>query len=80
MRVLLSIKHIYVEQILNNTKSFELRRRFTNKEIKEILIYETSPKMKVVALAQVLKVHKDKLDVIWDLTYKKNGVSKKRIW
>ena len=55
MRVLLSIKHIYVEQILNNTKSFELRRRFTNKEIKEILIYETSPKMKVVGIGTSFK-------------------------
>ncbi len=74
MTVLLSIKKNYVDQILDNTKTFELRRRFTKEKITKILIYETSPTMRVVGSVKVKNIHNENIKDIWNLTKNKNGV------
>ena len=66
--------------ILNGSKKFELRRRFTSKDVKNILIYETSPTMKVVGEIKIKKIHILPLEELWSLTAKSNGVSKEEFF
>ena len=49
MKVLLSIKPEYVQQIFAGTKRFEYRRMiFKEKEVKTVVVYASSPVRKVV--------------------------------
>jgi predicted transcriptional regulator len=49
MKILISIKPNYAEQIIKGTKKFEYRRNFViNPNLKKILIYVTSPVKKIV--------------------------------
>lgn len=57
--ILLSIHPEYVRQILAGTKKFEFRRSVAKRNVDRILIYSTSPEMKVVGSVSVLGVLKD---------------------
>ena len=80
MKVLLSIHQKYINKIISGKKTFELRRRFTNKEVKWLYLYETSPTMKVVGKAKIKKVHKLNIDDLWKLTKNSCGINKKQFY
>ena len=63
--ILLSINPQYVESILNGTKEYEFR-----KNIDKIIIYSTSPIMKVVGEAEVDDILIGDPEMIWQLTKK----------
>ena len=49
-KILLSIKPIYVNKILNGTKKYEYRKRKPKRnDIGKLIIYSTSPIKKVVS-------------------------------
>ena len=74
--ILLSIKPIYVEKILNKTKRFEFRTKAAKQDVNKIIIYETMPTKKVVAEAEIKEVLKMKPEDLWEYTKKYAGCSK----
>jgi len=74
--ILLSINPIHVENIMNGTKSYEFRKKVCKKRVDKILIYSTTPVMKVVGEAEVEDVLIDQPEIIWKKTQKKSGIDK----
>ena len=76
-KVLMSIKPKYAMQILNGTKTFEYRKnRFRRQNIDSIVIYATSPVMKVIGEVQLVGVLEDEPEIIWEMTYHNGGINK----
>lgn len=74
---LYSIKPIYSNKIISGHKTYELRKRVPAKYIDYILIYSSSPISKVVAYAEVKKVHKNTASEIWKNTSKYTCITKR---
>lgn len=74
--VLLPIKPKYVQKIFNKEKRYEFRKRIGNKDIKNIIIYETSPVKKVVGEVPVLDIICDTPENIWKKTHQHAGINK----
>jgi len=74
--ILLSIKAEYVSRILSGEKTFEYRKRIPKQSIDRIVIYETSPKKRIVGIADVRGVVSDTPDHLWNSTGRKGGISK----
>ncbi len=75
-QMLLSINPEHVENILLGNKRFEFRKVRCRTDINRIIIYSTSPVMRVVAEAEVLGIIEDNPDSVWDLTFEFAGISK----
>lgn len=74
--ILLSINPEHVEKILDGTKMYEFRKVRCKKEITKIIIYCTSPVMKVVGEALVDDVLESTPDEIWEITSDAAGIDK----
>lgn len=74
--ILLSINPVHVENIMNGTKSYEFRKMACKKHVDKILIYSTTPVMKVVGEAEVEDVLIDQPEIIWEKTSRKSGIDK----
>ncbi len=79
-KILLSINPEYVIAIFKNKKTFELRRSIPKEKINKILIYETSPKSKVVGQITIKNTHKLKINELWKKTKKSNCINKKKFF
>jgi len=66
--ILLSINPNHVENILNGTKRYEFRKKVCKRHVDKILIYSTTPIMKVVGEAEVEEVLVDNPEAIWKKT------------
>jgi len=75
-RILISINPEYVEKILDGTKRFEFRKIECKVPVEEIVIYCTSPVMKVVGTATVRRVITGIPEDIWKQTKEYAGISK----
>ena len=75
--ILLSINPNHVENILNGTKRYEFRKKVCKRHVDKILIYSTTPIMKVVGEAEVDEVLVDNPEAIWKKTKTKSGIDKK---
>lgn len=75
--ILLSINPNHVENILNGTKRYEFRKKICKRHVDKILIYSTTPIMKVVGEAEVEEVLVDNPEAIWKKTKTKSGIDKK---
>lgn len=75
-RILLSINPTYVEGILSGTKQYEFRKTKCKKKVDQIVIYSTSPVMKVVGEAEVVDVLENDPEDIWQRTASHSGVTK----
>ena len=75
MKVLLSIKPEFVEEIANGNKKFEYRKAiFKNRDVKTVVIYATMPVGKIVGefdIGDILEAHPS---VLWDKTKEYSGV------
>lgn len=76
--ILLSIKPEYVEKILDGTKKYEYRKRLAKAESSTILIYSTSPVMKVVAKAEIIGTICAAPSTLWEKTKGNAGISRKK--
>jgi predicted transcriptional regulator len=67
MNVLLSIKPIYVKEIINGNKRYEFRKSLFNnhRDIAKVFIYSTSPQKKVVGYFKIGKIVKDAPEELW---------------
>lgn len=73
----MSIKPIYTEEIIAGKKKYEYRKvKPKDDNIEKIIIYETSPIMKVVAEVQVLDIIYGTKEDVWDITKNFSGISK----
>jgi predicted transcriptional regulator len=74
-RILFSIRPQFVESILKGEKKYEYRKVECLKRVDTILIYSTSPVMKIVAEAEIQEVIVDSPDKVWMRTKKAAGIS-----
>lgn len=74
--ILLSINPSHVENIMNGIKIYEFRKKACKRHVDKIIIYSTTPVMKVVGEADVEDVLVDKPSEIWKITKKKSGIDK----
>lgn len=74
--ILLSINPQHVERIMNGDKIYEFRKTQCKKKVDKIVIYSTSPVMKVVGEADVADILVDDPQTIWKITEKKSGIEK----
>lgn len=74
--ILLSINPNHVENILNGTKQYEFRKKACKRHVDKILIYSTTPIMKVVGEAEVEDILVDSPETIWRKTKTKSGIDK----
>lgn len=77
MKVILSIKPIYAEKILNGEKTFELRKSIFKKDnIEKVIIYASSPISKVIGEFEIESILHDDVNELWKKTKENNGVEK----
>ena len=77
MRILLSIKPEYVEQIEQHTKLFEFRKRKFKNVPSEILIYASAPVKKIVGIIQVRDIIEDTPISLWSRCKQNAGIKEK---
>jgi predicted transcriptional regulator len=75
-KILLSINPEHVANILNGSKKVEYRKVTCRCDVDKILIYSTSPVMKVVGEAAVLEIIEDSPDNVWRLTSQDAGITR----
>lgn len=75
-KMLLSINPEHVENIMNGNKKFEFRKVRCRPDVDKIIIYATSPVMKVVGEADVIDVIVDLPEQVWKQTSEFAGISK----
>lgn len=75
-KLLMSINPEHVDNILAGTKKFEFRKTRCKEKIDSIIIYSTSPIMRVVAEVEVKDVIEDTPQVVWNKTRKAAGIDK----
>ena len=61
---------------MNGDKIYEFRKTQCKKKVDKIVIYSTSPVMKVVGEADVADILIDDPQTIWKITEKKSGIEK----
>lgn len=76
MKVLLSIKPEYVEQIVSGKKKFEYRKRIFKQEVESVVIYSTMPVGKIIGEFTIDKIINDTPLQLWEKTRKHSGISK----
>ena len=74
--ILLSINPEYAERILVGSKKYEFRKKLANKPVNKILIYSTTPIMKVVGEVEVVKTISSSPSALWEHTKKFAGISR----
>jgi predicted transcriptional regulator len=74
--MLLSINPQHVKNILNGSKKYEYRKVRCRSEVKKMLIYSTSPVMRVVAEAEIIDVIEGNPENVWNKTFLYSGIQK----
>lgn len=75
-KLLMSINPVHVDNILTGTKKYEFRKTRCKKDIDTIVIYSTSPVMKVVAEVEVKGIIEDSPQNVWTQTSAAAGIDK----
>ena len=75
--IILPIKPLFAEEILNCTKKYEYRSQLCAENIDKIYLYATTPVKKIVGEAEVLAKLSMRKDHLWSLTQKEAGIEKK---
>ena len=76
-KILMPINPEYVDEILSGRKKYEYRKIKAKKaNIDKMIIYSTSPIMKVVAEVDIKDVIEESPEKIWEMTKHASGISK----
>ena len=76
-KILMPINPEYVEEILAGRKKYEYRKiKAKRNNIDKMIIYSTSPIMKVVAEVDIKEILEEKPDILWEMTKKESGITK----
>ena len=76
-KIVISINPEYVKKIISGEKKYEYRRKAAKQNIEKIIIYETTPIIKIVAEAEIADVLKMTPEKLWRETHKESGITKK---
>ena len=77
MKILLSIKPIYANKILNWEKLFELRKSIPKEKFDTVIIYSSSPEKRIIWEFKVEWIICENLDKLWNITKRWSCVDKK---
>ena len=76
-KILMPINPEYVDEILSGNKKYEYRKiKAKRKNIDKMVIYSTSPIMRVVAEVDVEGIIEDSPEKLWEQTKKYSGITK----
>lgn len=76
-KILMPINPEYVDEILAGRKKYEYRKiKAKRKNIDKMIIYSTSPIMKVVAEVDIEGVIEETPEKLWEMTKNKSGITK----
>lgn len=75
-KILMSINPEHVNNILAGIKKYEFRKSRCKERIDSIIIYSTSPIMKIVAEVEVNGIIEDTPQVVWKKTQTAAGIDK----
>lgn len=75
-KILLSINPKHVENIMAGTKRYEFRKIQCKEKVDKIIIYSTSPVMKVVGEADVMDIIVNNPERVWEATANYAGITK----
>ena len=76
MKVLFSIKPDFAYKIFDGKKKYEFRKTiFTNKDVKTIIVYASSPVKKVIGEFEIDKIFNEELKNLWSLTKNHSGIT-----
>ena len=76
-KILIPINPEYVDEILSGNKKYEYRKiKAKRGNIDKMIIYSTSPIMKVVAEVDVEEILEDSPEKIWEQTKEYSGTTK----
>lgn len=75
-KILISINPVHVDKILNGSKKYEYRKVSCREDVESMIIYSTSPVMKVVAEAKISMILEGRPETIWNQTKQFSGISK----
>lgn len=76
-KILMPINPKYVEQILSGRKKYEYRKiKAKRSNIDKMIIYSTSPIMRVVAEVDIEDIIENKPEALWELTKNDSGITK----
>lgn len=70
---LISIHPKYVNKILDGSKRVEFRRVWATQKVTHLVIYATSPDMKIVATVEIDKVIQENQTKLWETAKKYGG-------
>ncbi|MBZ3935728.1 ASCH domain-containing protein [Methanimicrococcus blatticola] len=73
--IVLSIKPEYAKQILSGLKLYEYRKSLPQKKVDTLILYSTTPEMKVVGEAKVINVISASPADLWEQTKTHSGIS-----
>ena len=75
--ILMPINPQYVDEILAGRKKYEYRKIKAKKEnIDKMIIYSTSPIMKVVAEVDIKEILEEDPEKLWEMTKNESGITK----
>lgn len=75
--ILMPIKPEYVDEILAGRKKYEYRKiKAKRGNIDKMIIYSTSPIMKVVAEVDIKGILEEEPEKLWEMTKKYSGITK----
>lgn len=81
MKVLLSIKPIFAEQIFSGIKKYEFRRTiFKDQDVRTIVVYASSPIKQVIGEFEVEEIICSKIPSLWKKTCQNAGISKQEFY
>jgi predicted transcriptional regulator len=79
--VLISIRPQFAEKILAGEKLLEFRRAWASCVVDALVIYASSPRREIVAIAKVADVHEGSPTALWELTREKaGGISRRQLY
>lgn len=76
-RILMPINPEYVDEILAGRKKYEYRKiKAKRNNIDKMIIYSTSPIMKVVAEVDIKEILEEAPEKLWEMTKNESGITK----
>lgn len=75
---MLSIKPEFAEEIFQGRKKYEFRRSIFKKNVDVVVVYVTSPVMKVVGEFDIKNIMQERIEKLWKETKHSAGIDEKR--
>ena len=76
MKVLLSIKPEFVQEIFTGKKKYEYRKAIFTRSVDKVVVYSTKPVGMIVGEFTVENILNDTPSTLWDQTHKDSGITK----